>query len=114
MWWVPKSDAAKAMEAINGVSLRHGAAEQARLKKAQGKNGREAAKKALAEVHKTAQPARPVAVDWSLSQKDWMAQAEESDEQPSPKRKRMDLSDEEDGNEESENCLLYTSPSPRD
>ena len=54
-------------------------------------------------MHKTAQPARPVAVDWSLSQKDWMAQAEESDEQPSPKRKRMDLSDEEDGNEESEN-----------
>ena len=150
IWYVSKSDAAKAMEAINGVSLRHGAAEQARLKKAQGKNGREAAKKALAEVHKTAQPARPVAVDWSLSQKDWMAQAEESDEQPSPKRKRMDLSDEEDGNEESENddteakerpmlappeagttlfirnlpyqateqelkdCLLYTSPSPRD
>lgn len=103
IWYVSKSDAAKAMEAINGVSLRHGAAEQARLKKAQGKNGREAAKKALAEVHKTAQPARPVAVDWSLSQKDWMAQAEESDEQPSPKRKRMDLSDEEDGNEESEN-----------
>ena len=103
IWYVSKSDAAKAMEAINGVSLRHGAAEQARLKKAQGKNGREAAKEALAEVHKTAQPARPVAVDWSLSQKDWMAQAEESDEQPSPKRKRMDLSDEEDGNEESEN-----------
>ena len=103
IWYVSKSDAAKAMEAINGVSLRHGAAEQARLKKAQGKNGREAAKEALAEVHKTAQPARPVAVDWSLSQKDWMSQAEESDEQPSPKRKRMDLSDEEDGNEESEN-----------
>ena len=102
IWYVSKSDAAKAMEAINGVSLRHGAAEQARLKKAQGKNGREAAKEALAEVHKTAQPARPVAVDWSLSQKDWMSQAEESDEQPSPKRKRMDLSDEEDGNEESE------------
>ena len=102
IWYVSKSDAAKAMEAINGVSLRHGAAEQARLKKAQGKNGREAAKEALAEVHKTAQPARPVAVDWSLSQKDWVAQAEESDEQPSPKRKRMDLSDEEDGNEESE------------
>ena len=103
IWYVSKSDAAKAMEAINGVSLRHGAAEQARLKKAQGKNGREAAKKALAEVHKTAQPARPVAVDWSLSQKDWMAQAEEeSDEETSPKRKSMDMSDEEDGNEESE------------
>lgn len=104
IWYVSKSDAAKAMEAINGVSLRHGAAEQARLKKAQGKNGREAAKKALADVHKTAQPARPVAVDWSLSQKDWMAQAEEeSDEETSPKRKSMDMSDEEDGNEESEN-----------
>ena len=103
IWYVSKSDAAKAMEAINGVSLRHGAAEQARLKKAQGKNGREAAKKALAEVHKTAQPARPVAVDWSLSQKDWMAQAEEeSDEETSPKRKSMDMSDEEDGDEESE------------
>ena len=103
IWYVSKSDAAKAMEAINGVSLRHGAAEQARLKKAQGKNGREAAKEALAEVHKTAQPARPVAVDWSLSQKDWMAQAEEeSDEETSPKRKSMDMSDEEDGNEESE------------
>ena len=103
IWYVSKSDAAKAMEAINGVSLRHGAAEQARLKKAQGKNGREAAKKALADVHKTAQPARPVAVDWSLSQKDWMAQAEEeSDEETSPKRKSMDMSDEEDGNEESE------------
>lgn len=103
IWYVSKSDAAKAMEAINGVSLRHGAAEQARLKKAQGKNGRETAKKALADVHKTAQPARPVAVDWSLSQKDWMAQAEEeSDEETSPKRKSMDMSDEEDGNEESE------------
>lgn len=103
IWYVSKSDAAKAMEAINGVSLRHGAAEQARLKKAQGKNGREAAKKALADVHKTAQPARPVAVDWSLSQKDWMAQAEEeSDEETSPKRKSMDMSDEEDGDEESE------------
>ena len=103
IWYVSKSDAAKAMEAINGVSLRHGAAEQARLKKAQGKNGREAAKKALADVHKKAQPARPVAVDWSLSQKDWMAQAEEeSDEETSPKRKSMDMSDEEDGNEESE------------
>ena len=103
IWYVSKSDAAKAMEAINGVSLRHGAAEQARLKKAQGKNGREAAKKALADVHKTAHPARPVAVDWSLSQKDWMAQAEEeSDEETSPKRKSMDMSDEEDGNEESE------------
>ena len=103
IWYVSKSDAAKAMEAIQGVSLRHGAAEQARLKKAQGKNGREAAKKALADVHKTAQPARPVAVDWSLSQKDWMAQAEEeSDEETSPKRKSMDMSDEEDGNEESE------------
>ena len=103
IWYVSKSDAAKAMEATNGVSLRHGAAEQARLKKAQGKNGRETAKKALADVHKTAQPARPVAVDWSLSQKDWMAQAEEeSDEETSPKRKSMDMSDEEDGNEESE------------
>lgn len=113
VWYVSKSDAAKAMEAINGVSLRHGAAEQARLKKAQGKKGREAAKEALVEVHKTAQPARPVAVDWSLSQKEWMAQAEEeNDEDTVPKRKRMEESDEEDKNEESEDDDTDTKERP--
>ncbi|WFD25153.1 RNA recognition motif-containing protein [Malassezia nana] len=83
VWFVSKADAAKAMEAINGVSLRHGAAEQAVLKKAKGKLGREAAKEALKKVQEQAQPARPVAVDWSVSQKEWLAQehhAETDDE----------------------------------
>lgn len=81
VWFVSKSDAAKAMDAINGIQLRHGAAEQAFLKKAKGKKGREAAKEELKNVQATAQPARPVAVDWSLSQKDWLARGEATEEQ---------------------------------
>jgi len=78
VWFVSKSDATKAMEAINGVPLRHGAAEQSALKKAKGKKGREAAKEALTKAQEYAQPARPVAVDWSVSQKEWLAQEQDS------------------------------------
>ena len=98
VWYVSKSDASKAMAAINGVQLRHGAAEQALLKKAQGKKGREAAKEALASVHKIAQPARPVAVDWSLSQKEWLSQVEHAggeETDASLKRKHGDAQDSE-------------------
>lgn len=106
VWFISRADAARAIEAVNGVPLRHGAAEQAALKKAQGKKGREAAKEALKQVHATAQPARPVALDWSLSQKDWLARAEEG-EAPEPrestsKRSRSENEVEEADNEDSE------------
>ncbi|SHO76429.1 Similar to S.cerevisiae protein NOP4 (Nucleolar protein) [Malassezia sympodialis ATCC 42132] len=77
VWFVSKSDATNAMTAINGVSLRHGAAEQSALRRAKGKKGRELAKEAFERVQEHAQPARPVAVDWSVSQKDWLAQEQE-------------------------------------
>ncbi|KAL4401449.1 RNA recognition motif-containing protein [Malassezia pachydermatis] len=106
IWFVSKSDAAKAIDAVNGVELRHGAAEQALLKKAQGKKGRDAAKEALAQVHKTAQPARPVAVDWSLSQKDWLAQAEDNEAEPVdaelPISRKRPHEEEEEDEEDSE------------
>ncbi|WFD29758.1 RNA recognition motif-containing protein [Malassezia sp. CBS 17886] len=81
VWFVSRSDAERAIQAVNGVSLRHGAAEQAALKKAQGKKGRSAAKEALQLVHEHSQPARPVAVDWSLGQKEWQARAGEGAEE---------------------------------
>ena len=111
VWFVSRNDAARAMEAVNGVPLRHGAAEQAALKKAQGKKGRTAAKEALEKVHATAQPARPVAVDWSLSQKDWLARGEEAPEaeeeaeeetEAPTSTKRAREEDEEDEEEEEE------------
>lgn len=95
VWFVSKSDAAKAMQAVNGVELRHGAAEQALLKKAKGKKGRDAAKEALDNVRKQAQPARLVAVDWSLSQKDWLSQSE-ADASISLKRPRDDDDDDDE------------------
>lgn len=108
VWFVSRADAARALESVNGVSLRHGAAEQAALKKAKGKKGRETAKEALDQVQATAQPARPVAVDWSLSQKDWLARADEEADAPieeantGAKRDREDDEDEDDEDEDDE------------
>lgn len=105
VWFVSRADAARAIEAVNGVSLRHGAAEQAALKKAKGKKGREVAKEALDKVQASAQPARPVAVDWSLSQKDWLARAEEEPtEEPestqTPTKRPRSEGDDEDVSQE--------------
>ncbi|PKI83265.1 RNA recognition motif-containing protein [Malassezia vespertilionis] len=109
IWYVSRTGASRAIDAINGLSLRHGAAEQALLKKAAGKKGRDAAKEQLDKVRKNAQPARPVAVDWSLSQKDYLAIEKEADDaaQLEPKgsktRKRSrEDEDEDEGEEEKE------------
>lgn len=109
VWFVSKSDAAKAMEAINGVSLRHGAAEQAILKKAKGQLGREAAKEALKKAQEQAQPARPVAVDWSVSQKEWLAQehhASTDDEVEEEEETTSSLGDSDAISDADENNLM--------
>lgn len=106
VWFVSRSDAARAMEGVNGQQLGHGMAQKAALKSAKGKEGRAIAKKALEEAEKGAQPARPVAVDWSLAQKNWLAREDDAEdnaeddvedgddasvaEAPSKKRRRSD------------------------
>lgn len=105
VWFVSRSDAARAIEAVNGVSLRHGAAEQAALKKAQGKKGREMAKEALEKVQARAQPARTVAVDWSLSQKEWLARTEDGQagaEDAPTKRPRAESDSDADSDADSD------------
>lgn len=79
VWHVSRSDAANAIKSVNGTLIGHGAAERAQVKAAKGKAGREAAKKALEVVTKTAQPARQVAVDWALSKKEWEMKKDESE-----------------------------------
>nr|CDI51437.1 related to Nucleolar protein NOP4 [Melanopsichium pennsylvanicum 4] len=80
-----RNDAARAIEAINGKTIQHGAAERVAYKSALGSRGRRVAKAALDLVRSTAQPERTVAVDWALSKKDWEAKADESEpEQDSP------------------------------
>ncbi|WFD21466.1 glutamate dehydrogenase [Malassezia equina] len=98
VWFVSKTDAAKAMEAINGVPLRHGAAEQSTLKRAKGKKGREAAKEALEKVQENAQPARPVAVDWSVSQKEWLAQEQDAPSDNEEETTEQDAEQPEENN----------------
>lgn len=79
VWMVSKNDAARAIEAVNGKAIQHGAAERAAYKTAKGSKGRRFAKANLDRVREHAQPERVVAVDWSLSKKDWEAKAEQSD-----------------------------------
>lgn len=98
VWFVSKTDAAKAMEALNGVPLRHGAAEQSTLKRAKGKKGREAAKEALDKVQENAQPARPVAVDWSVSQKEWLAQEQDAQYDDDEETPEQDAEQPEESN----------------
>ncbi|WFD42196.1 RNA recognition motif-containing protein [Malassezia psittaci] len=106
VWFVSRSDASRAMESVNGVSLRRGAAEQAALKKAKGKKGRDAAKQALEKAQMSAQPARPVAVDWAISQKDWLSRAEEEQAEigdskgTSSKRAHSETESEDDSDED--------------
>ncbi|PWY98767.1 RNA-binding domain-containing protein [Testicularia cyperi] len=79
VWMVSRNDAARAIEAINGKTIQHGAAEHAAYKAAKGSKGRRMVKAALDKVRAVAQPGRVVAVDWSLSKKDWEAKADQSD-----------------------------------
>ncbi|TKY90746.1 hypothetical protein EX895_000744 [Sporisorium graminicola] len=79
VWMASRNDAARAIEAVNGKTIQHGAAERAAYKAALGSRGRRVAKAALDRVRANAQPERTVAVDWSLSKKDWEAKADESE-----------------------------------
>lgn len=79
VWMASRNDAARAIEAINGKAIQHGAAERAAYKAALGSRGRRVAKAALDSVRAHAQPERIVAVDWALSKKDWEAKADESE-----------------------------------
>ncbi|KAJ1030169.1 hypothetical protein NDA16_001081 [Ustilago loliicola] len=79
VWMASRNDAARAIEAVNGKTIQHGAAERAAYKAALGSRGRRVAKAALDRVREHAQPERVVAVDWSLSKKDWEAKADESE-----------------------------------
>ncbi|SJX60564.1 related to Nucleolar protein NOP4 [Sporisorium reilianum f. sp. reilianum] len=78
VWMASRNDAARAIEAVNGKTIQHGAAERAAYKAALGSRGRRVAKAALDRVRAAAQPERTVAVDWALSKKDWEAKADES------------------------------------
>lgn len=117
VWFVSRADAERAMQNVNGQSLRHGAAQQAAVKSAKGKKGRTAAKEALAKVQEGAQPARPVAVDWSLAQSDWLsrsaaegneeeeqdeAEDEEAEDESSGKKRKLSESKEEDSEDSDE------------
>ncbi|SPC65615.1 related to Nucleolar protein NOP4 [Ustilago sp. UG-2017b] len=79
VWMASRNDAARAIEAVNGKTIQHGAAERAAYKAALGSRGRRVAKTALDRVREHAQPERVVAVDWALSKKDWEAKADESE-----------------------------------
>ncbi|KAJ9476650.1 Nucleolar protein 4 [Pseudozyma hubeiensis] len=79
VWMVSRNDAARAIEAVNGKPIQHGAAERAAYKSALGSRGRRFAKAALDRVRANAQPERAVAVDWALSKKDYEAKADESE-----------------------------------
>lgn len=79
VWMASRNDAARAIEAVNGKTIQHGAAERAAYKAALGSRGRRVAKAALDRVREHAQPERVVAVDWALSKKDWEAKADESE-----------------------------------
>ncbi|EST06452.1 RNA recognition motif domain protein [Kalmanozyma brasiliensis GHG001] len=94
VWMVSRNDAARAIEAVNGKPIQHGAAERAAYKSALGSRGRRAAKSALDRVRAAAQPERTVAVDWALSKKDWEAKADESEPEDSPDAAGSDDEDE--------------------
>ncbi|SPO20193.1 related to Nucleolar protein NOP4 [Ustilago trichophora] len=79
VWMASRNDATRAIEAVNGKTIQHGAAERAAYKAALGSRGRRFAKAALDRVRANAQPERTVAVDWALSKKDWEAKADESE-----------------------------------
>lgn len=100
VWLVSRADASRAIAGVNGKEIGRGAAERAQYKAAKGKGGREAAKKALEEVTKSAQAPRTVAVDWALSKKDWEKKAEETDGEETEKEAETE---EEDEKSESEN-----------
>ena len=104
VWHVSRNDAEKAMRAINGRAIRHGAAEHAVYKAAKGKKGRDAAKVALNAVRANAQPERVVAVDWALSKKDWEARAEQLENEASDdtKPEKEGDEDEEDDDDDDE------------
>ena len=122
VWFVSRADAERAMQGVNGQSLRHGAAQQAAVKSAKGKKGRTAAKEALAKVQEGAQPARPVAVDWSLAQSDWLSRSaaeeneeeeqeeaedgaeepDETDDEPSGTKRKLSEDDEEESEDSDE------------
>ncbi|EPQ26264.1 uncharacterized protein PFL1_06199 [Pseudozyma flocculosa PF-1] len=101
VWHVSRNDAAKALKAVNGKPIRHGAAEHAAYKAAKGKKGRDAAKKVLDAVRAAAQPERVVAVDWALSKKDWEAKAEQSDAEEAESEDDED-DDEDEGEDDDE------------
>lgn len=96
VWMVSRNDAARAIEAVNGKTIQHGAAERVAYKTALGSRGRRAAKAALDRVRAHAQPERTVAVDWSLSKKDWEAKADEPED---------DFKEAESGGEEEDEAV---------
>ncbi len=96
VWMVSRNDAARAIEAVNGSKIQHGAAERAAYKSALGSRGRRAAKAALDHVRANAQPERTVAVDWALSKKDWEAKADESEPEQDDKVNDDDDADDAD------------------
>lgn len=95
VWMVSKNDAARAIEAVNGTAIQHGAAERAAYKSAKGSRGRRFAKTNLDRVREHAQPERIVAVDWSLSKKDWEAKAEQSEAESEAQEDDDDEAEEE-------------------
>ncbi|KAN0063566.1 RNA recognition motif-containing protein [Thecaphora frezii] len=115
VWLVSRNDAAKAINAVNGKAIRHGAAEHAAYKAAKGKKGRDAAKKLLDAVRAHAQPERIVAVDWALSKKDWEAKAEQSDVETDAEDEENDDGDDEDEEEDDSDAEIKpTLPQPEE
>ncbi|GAC93349.1 hypothetical protein PHSY_000914 [Pseudozyma hubeiensis SY62] len=102
VWMVSRNDAARAIEAVNGKPIQHGAAERAAYKSALGSRGRRFAKAALDRVRANAQPERAVAVDWALSKKDYEAKADESESEEDAEDadgQDADSADEDDASE---------------
>ncbi|KIS72094.1 uncharacterized protein UMAG_00516 [Mycosarcoma maydis] len=102
VWMVSRNDAARAIEAVNGKTIQHGAAERAAYKAALGSRGRRFAKAALDRVRANAQPERAVAVDWALSKKDYEAKADEpeSEDDADIKNDNAASEDNDDGDDD--------------
>ncbi|PWN24023.1 hypothetical protein BCV69DRAFT_265448 [Microstroma glucosiphilum] len=100
VWLVSRSDAARALEGVNGKPIRHGEAEKIAAKTAKGSKGRLMAKEKLKEVRESAQPERIVAVDWALTKDEWKKKEEETDGEETEADGDADDDDLEDGSDD--------------
>ncbi len=97
VWFVSASDAGRALAALNGKAVQHGALERAAYRAADESRTRRAIKARLDRVRAAAQPERIMAVDWSLSKDEWEKKKEtEVQEESEEEEKEEEEEDDSD------------------